>query len=171
MNIRNEDGNLQCPFGFEFVSYTLAAASTSSNIKDACLRIPWWLALLELEALGHRFGEDDETELPCRFSGLVRLIRRTRQERPEATVRNKLETSDAIAAALMASARFHHKLNGHDLVMYDFRSKTQRFSSSLLMIATRTTWLQRVLWCQKHWQRQWLISLGSLSMHSSCKNG
>ena len=171
MNIRNEDGNLQCPFGFEFVSYTLAAASTSSNIKDACLRIPWWLALLELEALRHRFGEDDETELPCRFSGLVRLIRRTRQERPEATVRNKLETSDAIAAALMASARFHHKLNGHDLVMYDFRSKTQRFSSSLLMIATRTTWLQRVLWCQKHWQRQWLISLGSLSMHSSCKNG
>ena len=125
--IRDADGNLQCHFGFDFVSYTMAAASTSSNIKDAFLRIPWWLALLELEALGHRFGEDDETELPCRFSGLVRLIRRTRQERPEATVRNKLETSDAIAAALMANARFHHKLSGHDLFMYALRSKTKRF--------------------------------------------
>ena len=103
------------------------AASTASNIKDAVLRIPWWLALLELEALGHRFGEDDETELPCRFSGLVRLIRRTRQERPEATVRNEMETSDAIAAALRASARSHHKLSGHALFMYDVRSKTQQF--------------------------------------------
>ena len=93
---------------------------TEKHIKDAFLRIPWWLALLELEALGHRFGEDGETELPCRFSGLVRLIRRTRQERPEATVRNKLETSDAIAAALMASARFHHKLSGHDMCMHAF---------------------------------------------------
>ena len=127
MMIRDEDDNLQCPFGCDFVSYTMAASSTSDNIKDAFLRIPWWLALLELEALGHRFGEDDETELPCRFSGLVRLIRRTRQERPEATVRNKLETSDAIAAALMASARFHHKLSGHDLFMYALRSKTQCF--------------------------------------------
>ena len=60
-------------------------------------------------------------------SGLVRLIRLTRQERPEATVRNELGTSVARAAALMANDRFHHKLNGHDLFMYAFRSKTQQF--------------------------------------------
>ena len=33
--IRDADGNLQCPYGFDFASFTLAAASTSSNIKDA----------------------------------------------------------------------------------------------------------------------------------------
>ena len=39
--IRDAAGILQCPFGCDFVSYTMAASSTSNSNKDACVRIPW----------------------------------------------------------------------------------------------------------------------------------
>ena len=84
MMMRDEQGKLQCPFGFDFASFTSAAAS-SQTTRNALGRVQWWLAIMELEKLGNSFGQDDASALPYRYRSLVRLIRRTRQEQ-KATV-------------------------------------------------------------------------------------
>ena len=124
MMMRDEEGRLQCPFGLDFASYTAAAASSQKEM-EALARVPWWLALIELEKLGHSFGEDDASALPYRFEGVVRRIRSSRQDGSARTASSILGTSDDLANALIGSPRFHHKLSGHDLFLYALRSKGQ----------------------------------------------
>ena len=126
MMMRDEEGRLQCPFGHDFASYTSAAAS-SQKAREALGRVPWWLALMELEKLGHSFGQDDASELPYRYKSVVKLIRSSRQERSATTERSILRTSDDLANALIGNPRFHHKLSGHDLFLYAVRSKGQLY--------------------------------------------
>ena len=126
MMMRDGEGRLQCPFGYDFASYTSAAAS-SRKTSEALGRVPWWLALIELEKLGHGFGQDDASALPYRYKSLVRLIRSSRQERSATTESSILRTSDDLANALIGNPVFHHKLSGHDLFLYAVRSKGQAF--------------------------------------------
>ena len=76
--LRDADGRLRCPFGVDFAGHS----STTSRL-DSDVRIPFWLALMELHADGYRYGIESNRHLPYVFEKVVDILTRRRVARRE----------------------------------------------------------------------------------------
>ena len=71
--LRDADGRLRCPFGVDFE----ARSSTTARL-DGGVRVPFWLALMELRADGYRYGIESTRHLPYVFEKVVDVLTRRR---------------------------------------------------------------------------------------------
>ena len=101
--MNDEESQLYCPFAPDFASYTTAAGA-AQIARSGLERVPWWLALIELEKHNYSFGEDDASALPYRWTSVMQLIRRKRQEPSLRSESSKLVTSEDLATALIRNS-------------------------------------------------------------------
>ena len=119
----------RAPFGVDFAEDVLAEYHHGHK-RTALLRVPWWLALMELQQAGYTYGRLDETELPYRLSQVVDILALTRAERAASATEHCLGASDDLARALTANPVFRCEIAAHDLFLYGVRDKEAKFFNS-----------------------------------------
>ena len=120
--LRTEEGFLRAPFGVDFV-LDVVALCHRGHTRTALQRVPWWLALLELNQVGYTYGVLGESELPYRFVLVMDILYQRRQERAASASEHGLCTSADLSRALIGNPVFWSEIGTHDLFVYGARAK------------------------------------------------
>ena len=118
--LRDAGCRLLCPIGGDF-----AGRSSTTPRLDSDVRIPFWLALMELHADGYRYGIESNWHLPYVFEKVVDILTRrrvARREQPEGAPEHSLVVPEDLARALSANPVFRNKVATHDLLSYALKT-------------------------------------------------
>ena len=100
--LRTGEGFQRAPFGLDFGEDAVDQCHHRRK-RTALQRVPWWLALMELQQAGYTYGQLGETELPYRFVQVVDILRQRRRERVASASEHGLGTSAALSRALIGN--------------------------------------------------------------------
>ena len=107
-------------FGGDF-----AGRGSTTPRLDSDVRIPCWLALIELHADGYRYGIESNKHLPYVFEKMVDILTRRRvawREQREGVAKHALAVPEDLARALSANPVSRNNIAIHDLLSYALKT-------------------------------------------------